>query len=106
MSFPQRIRSVLGRVVELTEERWEHIRFEHPIMQDQLAKIRETLRSPDVIKRSNYDPEVVLFYKFYEMLEGGKHVTVVVKWSPKRSFVLTAYLTDRVKKGATIWPRN
>lgn len=75
-------------------------------MRGQLAKIQETLRSPEIIKRSNYDPEVVLFYRFYATLEGGKHIAVVVKWGRRRSFVLTAYLTDRVKRGVTIWPTN
>ena len=35
---------------------------------------------------------------------GGKHLCVVVKVRQEDAFVVTAYLTDRVKKGILLWP--
>ena len=106
MSFLRRIKSALSTTVELTEERWKHIKTEHPIMVGKLKKIEETIIEPDVIKSSNYDPEVVLFYRFYSEIESGKYITVVVKWSQSRSFILTTYLTDKIKQGATLWEKS
>jgi hypothetical protein len=37
---------------------------------------------------------------------GGKYLCVVVKVREKGSFVLTAYLTNRMKKGVTLWPNR
>ncbi|MBI1742170.1 hypothetical protein HYR54_03780 [Candidatus Acetothermia bacterium] len=90
----------------MTEERWEHIKTEHPIMVGKLKKIEETTIEPDVIKSSSYDPQVVLFYRFYSKIERGKYLAVVVKWSQLRSFILTAYLTDKIKQGAIVWEKN
>ena len=35
---------------------------------------------------------------------GDKYLCVVVKVLPADAFVLTAYLTDKVKKGEQLWP--
>jgi hypothetical protein len=37
---------------------------------------------------------------------GGKHLCVVVKVRQDDAFVVTAYLTDRVKKGTVLWPKE
>ncbi len=37
---------------------------------------------------------------------GDKYLCVVVKVAADHAFVLTAYLTDRVRKGVLIWPRR
>ena len=37
---------------------------------------------------------------------GGKYVCVVVKILAGNAFVVTAYLTDRIKKGACVWPEK
>jgi len=37
---------------------------------------------------------------------GDKHLCVVVKMSEVDAFVLTAYLTDGVKRGWRLWPET
>lgn len=37
---------------------------------------------------------------------GEKFLCVVVKMSPGDAFVLTAYLTDSVKRGWKVWPET
>ncbi len=37
---------------------------------------------------------------------GGEHLCVVVKIVIDDAFVVTAYLTDRVKKGTLLWPKK
>jgi adenine-specific DNA-methyltransferase len=36
----------------------------------------------------------------------AKQINVIVKVSSDDAFVLTAYLTDRIKRGVTIWPKE
>jgi hypothetical protein len=39
-------------------------------------------------------------------LVGDKYLCVAVKIRATDAFVLTAYLTDRVKRGVPLWPRE
>ena len=53
------------------------------------------------------DPGARLYYRFYpRTIVGGKFLCVVVKVLGDDAFVVTAYLTDRVKKGALQWPKK
>jgi hypothetical protein len=51
-----------GRIVRLTQERAAHI-LEHAEMERQLDKLQEVLQAPDVIVRSQRDPDVHLYHK-------------------------------------------
>lgn len=106
MNFPKVIESVLKTKIHLTKERWGHIANEHPIVRRFLKEIEETINLPDVIMESKYDKEILLYYKFYKDIFKGKYIIVVVKHIEKRSFVLTAYITDKVKGGVSVWERN
>jgi len=37
---------------------------------------------------------------------GDKYLCVVVKIMGEKAFVLTAYLTDRMKRGVLLWPKG
>ena len=51
--------------------------------------------------------DVLLYYRFYEATSvGSEYLCVVVKSPDAGGFVLTAYLTDRVKRGAQLWPET
>jgi len=53
------------------------------------------------------DPEAHLYYRFYFGTRvDDKYLCVVVKIKDDDSFILTAYLTDTIKKGEVIWPRK
>ena len=97
---------VQGMPVRLTDERFTHI-LEHPEMADRGPAIAETLRQPDHVMDSLAEPQARLYYRFYtETLVGDKYVCVVVKVVGEDAFVLTAYLTDSVKRGRRIWPET
>ena len=69
--------------------------------------VAETLRQPETVIESPGDPLAKLYYRFYHgTMVGGKYVCVVVKALAVDAFVVTAYLTDRVKKGASVWPEK
>ena len=50
---------------------------------------------------------VELYYSFErETKVGDKWLCVVVKYSVDDAFVVTADLTDKVKKGEHLWPKK
>ncbi len=95
-----------GRAIRLSAERRQHI-FEHPEMVGLGHSIAETLRSPDAVVESLSDPSARLYYRYYSgTAVGDKFLCVVVKLTDADAFVITAYLTDRVKQGKQLWPRK
>lgn len=95
-----------GKTIRLTAERLRHIR-EHPEMRGLSGKIKEVLVHPLRVIQSLSDPEVRLYYHFYFSTKvGDKYLCVVVKLRGNDAFVLTAYLTDTLKKGVVVWPKR
>ena len=95
-----------GRAIRLTDERLAHI-LEHPEMQAMEQAIVDTLLAPARVVQSLSDPGARLYYRFYVgTVVGDKFLCVVVKFVDDDAFVLTAYLTDEVKKGTEIWPTS
>ena len=93
-----------GRAVRLTEERLAHI-IGHPEMRDLEPQIAETVLRPTLVIESISDPSAQLNYRFYLGTQiGDKWLCVVVKYAPEDAFVLTAYLTDKPKRGEQVWP--
>ena len=54
-----------SRNIKLTEERWNHIAKTHPELREMLEDLKCTLEDPELIKRSVYNENVVLFYRYY-----------------------------------------
>lgn len=64
----------------------------------------EHLSFPQSVVQSASDAYVRLYYRFYQdTMVGEKFLCVVVKVGSDDAFVVTAYLTDRVKKGNVLW---
>lgn len=95
-----------GKRIRLTAERLRHVR-EHPEMRGLLGQIKETLAHPLKVVQSLSDPEARLYYRFYFATRvGDKYLCIVVKSRANDAFVLTAYLTDTIKKGVQLWPKR
>jgi len=78
--------------------------LEHPEMADMVPAIEETLQSPLRVNSSASDDEAFLYYRFYDHTPvGGKYLCAVVKEGASGAFLLTAYLTDKIKQGESIW---
>jgi hypothetical protein len=68
-------------------------------------EIIRTLQSPAEVRVSRSDANVKLFYEFYSRTRvGDKWLCIVVKYSETDAFVITAYLTDKLKPGEILWP--
>ncbi|HEY9655349.1 MAG TPA: hypothetical protein V6C50_07640, partial [Crinalium sp.] len=69
----------LGRDVELTDEREQHITQTHPgTLPDYLEQLKESLTNPDQIRQSEYDEAALLFSKWFDTIRTGRHLVVVV----------------------------
>ena len=96
-----------NRKIRLTDERFEHIISDHPEMSDQVDNIKYTLADPDMVVRSRTDSEADLFYRYYSGTPvGEKYLCIIVKGRGDDFFILTAYFTDTIKRGETLWIRK
>jgi hypothetical protein len=93
-----------GHKVRLTDERLAHI-LNHGEMKGMATELPSVLLQPRLVRRSRTDAAMKLFYEFYaRTIVGGKWLCVVVKYTGKDAFVVTAYLTDKPKAGEDLWP--
>lgn len=100
-------KDIHNRRIRLTHERQEHIETDHPEMSDQIDKVQDTLLNPDMIVKSRTDPEVELFYRYYNITPvTEKYLCVVVKVLTDDFFIITAYFTDSIKRGDVLWERK
>ena len=98
---------IFNRNIRLTDERLEHIEFDHPEMSGQIDKIADTLQDPEIVIRSRSDSEVELFYRYYSQTSvADKYVCVIVRRRGKDLFIITAYFTDTMKRGETLWQKR
>lgn len=101
----QTINDYNGVAIRLTDERLNHI-LEHPEMAAQRESIIQTLKEPDLVVQSLSDEEAHLYYRFYQkLLVGDKYLCVVVKFKTNDAFVVTAYFTDKPKRGDVLWKK-
>jgi hypothetical protein len=78
------------------------VRDKHPVMRDKEVLVKDTLTATDFVRRSRKAPDVFLYYKKSDKY----YVCVVVRHKEnKEGFIITAYLTDRIKEGEEIWRR-
>ena len=72
--------------------------MKHPLMRDREELVRQTLTSPEQIRRSKKDPTVYLHYR----KDDGLLCCEVAKHLNGDGFIVTAYLTDKVKAGEVV----
>lgn len=93
-----------GWTTRLTAERLAHI-LEHPEMRGMTNAIGFVLAEPEHVRASQSDADARLYYRFLRATSvGDKYVCIVVKVTDGDAFVVTAYLTDTVKRGHQLWP--
>ena len=76
-------------------------------MADMESQLEETVLRPESVVQSSSDETALLFYRHCTATRvGAKWLCVVVKYQEDDAFVLTAYLTDKPKKGLLQWPNT
>lgn len=90
-----------GLTVRTTSSYWEKIvTFKHPSMRGREAEVKETLTTPTEIRVSLKDEKVLLYYRPF----GIYFLCVVAKKTNGDGFIVTTYVTDKIKEGVCIWP--
>ncbi len=96
------VTTVLNKKIRVTVSHWNKIiSFKHPVMKDKENWVKKTLMDPFEVRVSKSDPNVYLYYS----LEGNYYCSVVVKHLNSEGFIVTAYITDKVKEGIVVWKK-
>lgn len=98
------VKTPLGITIHTTKDYWKIITtLKHPIMIKYKKEVKLALKDPDEIRRSKQDQRVHLYYKSI----GKVHVCVVADHLDKGAgYIITAYLTDRIKEGEQIYVKS
>jgi|ERR1017187_79839 hypothetical protein len=90
----------LNKKIRISIEHWEHIKtIKHPEVEGLEENIKQTLINPLEIKRSSSDKDIYLYYSNYKIY----FLCVVVKHSNGNGFIITSYITSKIKKGDIVW---
>jgi hypothetical protein len=93
------VTSSLGKRITISVEYWQKIvETKHPIMRDREEPVKQTLTSPESVRRSKKDQAIYLYYRGTE----GRFCCVVAKHLNGEGFVVTTYLTDKIKAGEVV----
>jgi len=92
--------SVSGKLLRTTKKYWMKIVIvKHPALKGKEQYVQDTLDNPDIIKESVGDKQVLLYYKKYKK---KYHICAVVRHENGKGFLITSYITDRIKEGTII----
>ncbi len=97
-----RIVSVGGVAIRLTDERWAHITEEHCELAGLRSEVIETVSHPDRILLGGDGERLAV-----REVEMGKHLVVVYREQSDEGFIITAFLTRRIRsleKRRQVWP--
>jgi hypothetical protein len=90
------VMSCLGKKIRVTKSYWNKIvKTKHRIMRGKEDIVKNTLKCPEEIRRSKKDLNVFLYYKRVN----SNYNCVVVKHLNGYGFIITTYITDRIKVG-------
>lgn len=91
-----------GIAIRLTDERWAHITEEHCELAGFRSTVVETVSHPDRVLIGG-DGELLAVHE----VEVGKHLVVVYREQRTDGFIITAFLTRRIRsleKRRQLWP--
>ncbi|TAL29997.1 MAG: hypothetical protein EPN93_20475 [Spirochaetes bacterium] len=100
----------LGKEVVLTDERYDHIKKQHPeLLPEYEFALAETVRDPDSVRKSMRHVNARLFTKYFDSIRDGKYAIVVIvtdSLPEPRDWIITAYLTRKLGGGDVEWKKN
>ena len=94
------ISTPLGFTVRTSEEYWQRLLIKHPDMEDLEDFVQSVLSAPDEVRRSSRDAKVFLFYR---VRKEERWVVAVARRLNGDGFLITAYQTNAIKEGETVW---
>jgi len=98
-----KVETPLGFEVHCTVAYWSFIsEVKHPVLAGKMDRVLAALGEPAEIRRSLKDPEVFLFYGE----ERPRWMCAVSRREGATGFLVTAYPTDSMKIGETVWRKS
>src|SRR3989344_1851286 len=91
-----------GTTIRLTDERWTHIAEEHGELGGMRAEVLETISKPERILAGGEGELLAL-----REVKTGKYLVVVYRELGDDGFIITAFLTRRIRslaKRKQLWP--
>ena len=91
--------SSLGKRIRVTKSYWDFIiTVKHPMMAGKEMLVKDALMTADEVRRSNKDRSVFIYYKHLK----GRFIAVVCKHLNGEGYIITTYITDRIKIGEIV----
>ena|SRR5258706_3977830 len=92
--------SCLGRRIRISERHWRLItEWKHVEIRGQEDAVREVLLDAELVRVSQSDPDVYLYYRQV----GKYYLCVICKHLNGDGYIVTIYVTDRLKEGHDVW---
>ncbi|MBZ0290478.1 MAG: DUF4258 domain-containing protein [Anaerolineae bacterium] len=96
------VETPLGFRVHCYEDYWQDkVVAQHPVMLDRVEDVKRALSNPEEVRLSRTDEEVYLFYT----ADDKRLVCAVARSIEDDGFLITAYPTDKMKAGKTVWKK-
>jgi hypothetical protein len=94
------------RRIRLEDERWDHIKENHPETKDVISYIIDTLNVPDFVQQGN-NSEILAVKRYTKTpISRNKYCVVVYKTTGTDGFVITSYFTRRPSfKRKLLWKK-
>ena len=92
----------LGFTVRISESYWQRLIVKHPDIEMLEEVVQQAIASPDEVRRSSRDDNVLLFYL---ARNESRWVVAVARRLNGDGFLITTYQTDSIKEGETLWHR-
>jgi hypothetical protein len=96
------VKAQTGKIIRTTRSHWELIaKVKHPEIEGKEEEVKLCLVDPMEIRRSSEDSNVYLYYAPFEKY----FICVVARHLNSDGFIITAYITDKIKEGETVWKK-
>lgn len=93
------IEEKFGCRIRLTAERQRHIIVRHPEIEKHLSKIPLVLQKPEIIVGNLAAPKEQYYHRYFPGLKN--YLVIIVNL--EKQFVVTAFISRKIKKGKIIW---
>jgi len=90
----------LSREIVLEDTQWNHIVLRHPEMSEMFDELPGLISTPDIIVESTRNHQINIFQKKI----GEYYLSLVVQ--AYKNFIITGYLSFKIKKGVVLWQKN
>ena len=101
-TFYFEVKSKLNKMIRVTRPHWNLITLvKHPIIRGKESLVKKCLQAPDEIRFSQEDKSVYLYYTCWAQY----YLCVVAKHLNGSGYIITIYITDKIKEGEQAWKR-